>query len=410
MRKRSRLWLLLVGVMCLLPRSAVLGAQQDLPTLLYAAVDGGELYLTRDLGGTRQGIADDAQAYLNIVWDPATLFLAFTMLDDRAEFVLGLTYNDGYATWVVDRGVEPGLPPSFSTIGRELTYAKTTGTGAGEMPTAQIYTLPRTGGDPQLVGAVPYLTGCGGGGLNAIEQVYFHEADAAPKMGIHRGVLHLTPYGIVHSNSCIAVTTLLTDPQTGASVELGTDLSYVTVSPDGTRAAGISGGWLTVVDLETQQAQTLETRVMPHSRIIWSRDDPNVLYFNGRVTTAKTLPVSAEQRAAFGAAIGDMPLTVYDSMIVRYNLATGDETLLYRGEAYAIGRMYLTDANELVFSQINTPRAWFETMLAGTITAPTDGQDYLSVSLMRLDLTSGAAQLAVPDVRQATLNLNAAFG
>lgn len=255
------------------------------------------------------------------------------------------------------------------------------------------------------LGSIPYGVGCGGGGVfSALTQIYNTEVrgDTTTEFNSrHRKVLASTPYGIVHSNSCTAIRTYLTDPETVEFVELSDNLRWPVISPDGAKVAGTSGNQLQVVDLETLDITDVFEADAPIVSITWS-EDSSQLYFVARQTNGDLLPfedpdhmLDTIKETLFENAPKPDELLRWGSAVYRYDFNTEPAQLLYNVDAYAIGNMTWVDGT-LVFNQIEHPTAWLQAIIDGG--DPYDSR-LIPVTLIQFDVESREATVLGDDFR-----------
>lgn len=256
--------------------------------------------------------------------------------------------------------------------------------------------------DINLIGTIPYGIGCGGSGVRStLDHVYSLEVKGDTFGEYNRDILAPTPYGIVHTNSCTAIRTYLTDPATTEFVELSDNLRWATVSPDGNWVAGTSGNQLQLIDLKTLDITVIAEPDAPVYSITWAADS-SVFYYVARATDGEFLPFDDPNNA-----LGSLDpvyevvnpkakdLIHWESSINRYALAVGKSSEIYRADAYAIGNMTWVD-DTLVFNQIGQPTAWLQAIIDGN-----DGLDrsLIPVTLIQLDTQNGDATELGDDFR-----------
>lgn len=244
------------------------------------------------------------------------------------------------------------------------------------------------------VGVIPYGVGCGGGGVySALAWIYNAEVRADTTGQYNRKVLAVTPHGIVHTNSCTAIRTYLTDPATTGFVELSDNLRWATISPDDQWVAGTSGNQLQLIDLKTLDIMIIAEPDAPVYSITWAADS-SAFYYVTRTTDGEFLPfddpnnvLDTIEETLFGNAPQAKDLIQWESSINRYALEVGKSSEIYRADAYAIGNMTWVD-DTLVFNQIGHPTVWLQAIIDGG-----DGLDssLIPVTLMQLDTQTGDA-------------------
>ncbi len=252
------------------------------------------------------------------------------------------------------------------------------------------------------VGSIPFGLGCGGGGIrNTIDRVYGAEVGGDTSGEYNRQVFVPTPYGIVHSNSCTAIRTLLTDPETLESIELGDNLRWAVVSPDGNWVTGAMGNQLILINLETLEITEITTADAPIYSVTWS-DDSESFYYVARTTNGELLPINdpdgvLDEYDPIMTVQNPRPQDAlqWESTIYHYNLTTAKSVEIYRANAYAIGRMTAID-DTLIFSQIETPLVWMQASIANP---PNLDASLIPVTLWQLDTTTGDSVQMADDLR-----------
>ena len=221
-----------------------------------------------------------------------------------------------------------------------------------------------------LIGSIPYGVGCGGGGVrNPLDSVYSLEIGGDSSGEYNQIVFVPTPHGIVHSNGCTAIRTLLTNPETLESIELSDNLRWSAVSPNGDWVVGSSGNQLQLINLETLEIKDIATADAPIISSTWTSNSGGILYVV-RSTSGESLPIH-DPDGVLDAYDPDMTVQnprpedalQWESTIYRYDILTEGTIELYRAPAYAIGRMTRVEDN-LIFSQIETPLAWVQASVA----------------------------------------------
>lgn|GEM_PF-5991964 len=223
------------------------------------------------------------------------------------------------------------------------------------------------------IGGIPYGVGCGGGSFpNALDRAYNEEAHGDTYGQYNQKILTPTPYGIVHSNSCTAIRTLLTQPETLDSVELGDNLRWSEVSPDRQFVIGTSGSNFTLINLETLEETVIFTADAPIYSSIFSRDSQHI-YFVARTTDGDRLDIDGldaylENYDMYSFDPAPEDALLWQSTLYDYDISTGELTELYSAEAYALANLTVV-GDSLYFSQIETPQAWLQAFVDDPDTA-----------------------------------------
>jgi dipeptidyl aminopeptidase/acylaminoacyl peptidase len=187
-----------------------------------------------------------------------------------------------------------------------------------------------------------------------------------------------------------------------------------TLSPDGTRVAGIKQVYqndtlttsLAVVDLQSGEMTEFTPAQEPH-QVAWA--DGDTLYYSSRAATGDLLaPLTAEHRQVFDTATGGVgtELSTWQVSINTFDLASSAEQTVFSGDAYEVGRMSLADDGSLWFSLVPNMGPWVDAIVNGTFDPTTgDARDLLPISVVRF--SDGAAALAGEDLSQFVLQPSA---
>ncbi len=354
--------------------------------------------------------------YAQLAWSPDGSTLAFIGID--SEYKEHLLITDRAGSPPVDLPGTPArmFPVSFSADG-QIVYAEDTGQfmTLGEGPGGTVVNVqsiaPTAGAVPATLSQFTWGVGCGGGSSIPAHWLYWSETEGSP--GNSPLALAVTPSGIVHSINCTGIGTALLDPATGTDTELGTQLGWVSVSPDGSRLVGISKergdppyAQMLTIDLATRAVTPIAAAasVMP-DLVVWGADG-NSIFYSTLQASGNVIPATPEEQQILGEAIGSMePATLPLNIVTihRFDLSTMTDTEIYSGQAFAIGRMAPTpDGAGLLFSQIPNMEAWVAALIGGT--APEDPLTLFPVTLHYLDLSTGSVSPIASDVNMFAFN------
>lgn len=351
--------------------------------------------------------AEVGPAIDDITWSPDGQVLAYTLLDPDFSASLYVTDTTGSEPVLLATDLYYLMPVTFTPDSTQVIYAKV----STEPQTTQDQTVNvfrqalAANATAELIGTFAFGTGCGGGSPFPGDSVYQWEAGYSGNALI----LELTPTGLLHSTNCTGSGTVLMNLETGESVEVGTNLARVDVSPEGMRAAGLSMGdnptigTLTVVDLGTLAVTPLGAVAQP-DQLAWGPDGN--IYYSARTPSGAVVPGTDVETFINMGFEGGLPVNTVS--IHKVDLAATTDSEIYTGDAYAIGRLFVAPDNQwLYFSQIPNGEAWAQAILDGTITAQSPASasfDLFAPSLNRLSLSGGNTELVGANLVKATLN------
>ncbi|HLU08845.1 MAG TPA: SH3 domain-containing protein [Oceanobacillus sp.] len=310
-----------------------------------------------------------------------TLGYALAELD---ETTMGYFYNlyvtdaNGSAPVQVATGLYFGMPVAFRTQdGSEVIYAKSGGPAETNDPNSagaervQVFAQPvdGTAESALLLGEFTFGLGCGGGSPYPADFVYMLQAGYGGR-GL---ILQNTPAGLLHSTNCTGSGTGLLNLQTGESTELSTNLSRVSVSPDGNQIVGIAdeqpgfgSGTLTVVDLTTLEATPLTTTAAP-DQVAFGAD--GYIYYSVRERSNQVVAGSdAATDALRNFGIDDSGLVLYNLAIYRIRPDGTDETLLFEGTGHGVGQLLPAPDGSFYFNVVPSGEAWVQAITSGELT------------------------------------------
>ena len=399
---------LLLVMMLALMGSGVASAQGDLPPL--AAVTNEQLMLYGFSGGPRVVAQEGGAPFTNLVWSPDGPHLAFLTYGDGGGWRLMLSDSGGSAPVVLSSSASY-LPPTFTADGSRVIYALESqpdaiAQGADGIPRTPMRIVSqelRPDAPAEPLGTFEFGVGCGGGSPFPMDAIYNMEAG----FGGRGLTLVRTDFGILHSLDCAGGGLGLLNPDTGESVTLAADVSRVRVSPDGRQAAAVRGGSLVIFDLASQGSRSIGVSTAP-DQIAWG--DNNTIFYSVRTLVGAPLPLSGEEAQALAANIGlsanDIPQ--YNVTIYRVDAGSGQDTPVYDGPGWAVGRMFASRGS-LYFSVIPNGEGWVEAIASGEINF-SDPRSYIheqravSVTLLRMPLGGGGANEVASGVGRAALH------
>ncbi len=423
----TRRWfILLLALFNLLVLAAPAGAQA---LQAYAAVVDGELVIFNPDGTSTTINNPPHRSFFDIEWSPDGTLLAYQMYDDSYQLRLMVTDATASTVTLLNAGpLEAGFPLAWTPDGQLLYVAQ--GTFQPDAPyQVQFQRIaPQASAAPETLGTAEFGVGCGGGSTLPADWQYWDETVG---FGGFFLTLEWTDFGILYSTTCGGVGLALFDPATGSSRVIGPSyqlgensrdgdpLSRVKLSPDGQRAAALRVNTstnprtvtLTIVDLATGGLGDIPTNGQP-DQLAWGIDG-TLFYSTREARGSLSETLSAEQAAAINAAVGYdligemVDLSNYEVSVWQMNPNIPDAVrLVYRADAYAIGRMQAA-FDGLFISQIANLGGWLAGIADGTIDIMADESGSqqraaVPVSVYRLDL-NGGADLMKASARQFVL-------
>jgi hypothetical protein len=265
--------------------------------------------------------------------------------------------------------LETGMPATFILDDQLLFAQKPAEPSTSAERQTEIYTIGLENGDvPQFVAAVDYRAGCG-------DNRTIVESDPGNLL-----TLEWTLAGIVYSTHCRGEGTALLHPATGESVEIGTALTGVRLSPLRTQIAGIvpvhkgsKDATIQIIDLATMTLREEEMLAYP-KQLAWGAED--VLLYSTRSRDGNLLDGLTEAEIStlyFAMQVPPPASTAYANVphfkvvLRRYHLTTEEDIILYTGDGSAMNNLTMLDEEHLVFSQRPNSNAWVDSVLAGTL-------------------------------------------
>lgn len=357
----------------------------------------------------------DFSGFSGLTWSPDGRFLAYAAPSEAGRQVFVTDRTGSVVTPIAD-DISFSFPPTFSPDSSEIFYVVDTGEFSPDAPTNQILNLfsaPVDGSAPPTLRATfAFGVGCGGGSSFPGDAVYWGEAGFAGSDIFFQ----LTPRGLLYTLRCTGEGIGLLDIATGETTVISDDLSRATLSPDGSRLAGVvvtqpdivgmsaTGNTLNVVDLASGAVQTLQT-ASPPDQVAWGADGS--IFYSTRVQTDEIVPGS-DTEALTQLGPGGLPLWAVG--LHRVDLAEATDTQIYSASAFAIGRIYATpDGSGVYFSQVENAGAWVEFVNANGADLE-DPTRFFGPTLIYLPLATPTDVAVVgPNISRATFS-DSAFG
>jgi hypothetical protein len=369
--------LIFIVAVALLVQVAATNAQPEVAegTPPFATVIDNALWIYPTEGEPIQVDTGDAQSIPYLAWSPDGQNLAYVVYNQEYTPELYVYNVEQGTSTKIDERLEAGFPVSFTMDGSRILYAKFSEESDPEngIYRADVITVSLTG-EGETQGTFTLGVGCGGGSNIPADWVYGSETQGFGGFSL---VLEDTPFGILHSSECGgSVTSLL---QNGEDRVISQNFGRVKLSPDRTKAAGIElnvrmegeevirESRLLISDLETLEITELPITNEPE-QLAWSADGSTVYYSAKDATGDLYRDLEPDGRTALDTALGFSygEIPSYTSSIWSVNIASGAESEVFRGDAYAIGRMVgIGDA--LYFSQIPNLDRWIDAIIAGEV-------------------------------------------
>jgi hypothetical protein len=396
---RCPIFALLLLCFMVLPASA-----QDSLERPIAAITGGNVWLYA-LDGTGLKVSNGG-AYHDPMWSPdgnTLAFLGTASVDPTQQSIYMTDWTGKPPIELVTGNIQ--FPVSFAPDGN-LVYGLTIipdATSDDASRTVEVYSVqPHAGASPTYLGTYDFLVACGAAvDFDPSDDHYRDETGYFDSQG---AVLAATPWGVVHSTSCLENNQMLvlgTDQQTA--------FGYFTFLPQDRRDVFMLGSDR-FSRIHNGQVVTEYVTGRVVDRMGFGAPGSTDLYYTTRTLTENiTLPEEIAQ--ALIANNFYLLLRRYTVSIHRLSLATGIDTELYTADAYGIGRLYgMADGSGLVFSQIPNPDAWVDALTDGDISRDdiaarnykTD--EYSQVELYYLDFGTGQARRVGTDMNSFVLN------
>lgn len=352
-------------------------------------------------------IAERYSDHYGAAWNAAGDLLAYQL--DAANARTNIYVSDGERSrLLVNAFVTPGFALSWSPTGDEVIFPiNVRGTENGVW--VEVYALGlESGALPRKLAGFEFMSGCGAGSYFPATWRYWEETHTVGS----RPLLQLTRYGLLYGVTCDGSDTTLLDLNSDhATLLAGGGLSHVSIAPDGRHIIGLQAGRLLLIDLATLESKELPT-VMPPDQLAWGAKGD--IFYSARAMQENLWNgLSIQKRAAIRGGLGDDLdlIPIYETYLYHLDTHTGTATLLYTGDAFAIGRMAATaDGQTLFFSQIPNLNAWANALIEGEISRVKEN-GYLGAArttptkLYALSLVDGRLRFLGNDLRQLTMGL-----
>ncbi|MEB2287923.1 MAG: hypothetical protein OZ934_07425 [Anaerolineae bacterium] len=263
----------------------------------------------------------------------------------------------------VAQKVDARFPAAWSADSARIAYVSSNGAQQGaDGALLAIDAVPALGGDAERLATFAFSDDCALPSADPADEVTATEAGP----GDGAAVLAWLPDGrFVVSTRCAGGLTLLA-PATGEAQPLDADLRGAVMAPDGARLAARTDVGIAVLDLASGERDDLPADSAVRA-LAWTADGTAILYATETLVDRVALDDPAE-RAEAEAAFGRWPVEVgvYDLALVRLDVASGAQTLIWRGQGRAVGRIApAPDGSGVLFSVVPSGLALVEAFRAG---------------------------------------------
>jgi len=293
----------------------------------------------------------------HLTFSPDGLYLAF--IDVTHAKLRTLHAIEGRSPRLVSEAVDVRFPPAWSPDSQRVAFALPTDDPA----TVELHAAPALGGEAQRLGALSLAGDCPTETVSdPASRAYSTEAGLP---GRDQVLVWLPGDLFLVSTRCdggIGVLSLAD----GSITELGGDLLSGAISPDLGRFLARTAGGLAVLDFTTWQRTDWATE-QPPQQIAWGADGQRAYYATAESIDSVTL--EGEANAERGEAVfGAWPVTVevYDLALVRIDLTSGEQQVIWEGRGRGIGRITAApDGSGVLFSVIPDSLPLVEVFQAG---------------------------------------------
>ncbi len=337
-------------------------AAPEMPALPMAHLFLGDVFLgaLNDIPGRSiTSIPTQERRYLD--FSPDGLTLSFVDVTTGQLRVLDAT--QGVSPRKIAVNVDGTFPPAWRADSQEIAYVTATGTtDANGAALFDLLAIAPTGGEPRQLAQFAFGGGCPTGYSDPADPPYFEETGP---QGVANTLVWLSDQQFLVSTRCDGGLGLL-NLADGTVDARFLDVRSGVLSPDRTRFAGRAPQGLAIIDVQSGQRTDLSVGA-DASQLAWSADGQSVYYSTTRLTDG-TLFDKAADEARGQEIFGFWPVQVgvYELVLARVDLATGEKADLWRGQGRAIGRIApVPDGSGVVFSVISSSVPVAEIFQAG---------------------------------------------
>jgi hypothetical protein len=387
MQVNRRISLVLVAIL-LLTLSALGVTAQDDPALAFAAVQNGQptVFGLGDAPLVIDTIAN--RGISNLTWSPDGNLLAYTLNDEQFQaHVYVADVTTGAAPIMLNTGpLVSEFPITFSADSQLIYIAQSEAVDDPTTPyQADVKRIaPLADAQPETLATFGYQVGCGSSEFAPPSWKYWEEAGYAGSAL----VVKMTDFGLLHSANCYGFGLAMLNLQTSENTLIDSQFMFtdgkltegplgrVALSPDGKTAAAVRSFFtgtevglprtysLALIDLATLTITDVPTVSQP-DQLTWSKDGSTLFYSVQENPVNIAANLTPEQLATVAPIVGyendgqTVRVLTYTASIHQLNPATGENTLVYSADAYAIGRMAAApDGQHLIASHVASPESW----------------------------------------------------
>jgi hypothetical protein len=290
----------------------------------------------------------DFVGYERLVYDVAAE--TTTVISRQNGLALSLPAEflpDGRVTFAVSQFQEDPLMIDGRPYVRQVIYAQAVdGTGLAEP-----------------IGNAYYAPGCGGGRSLPTERGFWQEA------GYNGDADHfrLTEYGLVLKSFCIGGEISRVDLEADSFEPFDVAMQSAQIAPGERFVGGVGDEAFNVIDLMTGETTAYLTQ-RPIDQFTWY--DDIIIYYSSKTFIE-------DQATGLGEDSSIPTVPVYDLAIHRYDLTTGDDSVIYTSQGHSIPRLSITpDGAGLVFSELGLLDDWLEAVRSGAYDRSDPQQNY----------------------------------
>jgi hypothetical protein len=281
-------------------------------------------------------------------FSPDGLYLSYIDVTNGELRVMNTV--DGVSPRKIAQGVDPRFPPAWSADSTQIAYVVATGENdASGAETLDINAVPPEGGSAAPQGSFTFIGGCPAASSDPADGPYFEEAGP---LGQDNVLVWLPDGEFLISTRCDIGLEIL-DPADGRITDLGADLRGGVVGPDLTHFLARTDTGLSILDFTAWRRTNLPVGATAR-QLAWGPDGQTAYYSTETLAHSEKLddPSLLPRVGQFFKA-WPMSVAVYDVSLVRVDLTTSQETVIWQGQGRGIGRIAAAPDNSgVLFSLI----------------------------------------------------------